>query len=432
MCGRCVQHGGEIRPLNAIAEILIEIEAVGAAVGVTLDPELAPLVTGTRSIEPTALSQWPVRLDDHIRSLLHNIAARQPLVVAMEDLHWADQTTRGVLASLLRARGLERVLLVGTYRSDELHRRHPLLALLAEIERTVRCERIDLTPLRDGDIIELATVILGEQVTDAIRRDLSRRCGGNPFYAEEVLAAGIDGEQLPAGVRHVVLARSQSLGLDAIRCLEAAATLAAPVDPIVLRATTELDGERHHAAVDELCRERFLIASPTGFEFRHDLVREVFLDDLLPGERTSLFARAASALERHRPEHLGEIARLRVSAAQLPEALRTSIVAAEAAETIGAMAEASEHYARALDIWHRVDEPAGCASCTHLQLLRRAARAADLARNFDQAVELGAWPPTRLQEVTRSGKVRSCSSSSTTCGTPAHRGSTASSSARCS
>ncbi len=389
VCGRCLEHGGEVRPLSAIAEILAELEPIADGFGIALHPELAPLVTGSGDGEPTALSRWPARLDDQVRSILHDISVRRPLVVAIEDLHWADQTTRGVLVSLLRARGLERVVLVGTYRSDEMHRRHPLLPVLAEIERTIRCERIDLTALPDGDIAELAEAIIGGHVTETTARDLSRRCGGNPFYAEEIVAAGLDRERPPTGVRHVVLARSQSLGPDAIRCVEAAATLAAPVDPLVLRETSELDLDRYQAAVDELCRERFLNETQVGFRFRHDLVREVFLDELLPGERTALFARAATALERHRPEHLGEIARLRVAAAQLPEALRASIAAATAAEAIGAVAEASESYHRALDIWCRVEQPDELAGCSHLQLLRRAARAADLARDFDRAVELG-------------------------------------------
>ncbi len=169
VCGRCLEHGGEVRPLSAIAEILAELEPVAEGFGIALHPELAPLVTGSGDGEPTALSRWPARLDDQVRSILHDISVRRPLVVAIEDLHWADQTTRGVLVSLLRARGLERVVLVCTYRSDEMHRRHPLLPVLAEIERTVRCERIDLTPLPDREIAELAEAIIGGHVTETAR-----------------------------------------------------------------------------------------------------------------------------------------------------------------------------------------------------------------------------------------------------------------------
>ena len=388
-CGRCLEHGGEIRPLNSIVEILTELVPLAAGVGVALDPELAPLVTGADAGEPTALSRWPARLDGQVRALLHDVADRRPLVIAVEDVHWADRTTRDLLVTLLRSRGLERVLFICTYRSDELHRRHPLLPVLAEIERTTRYERIDLVPLDDDEVAELAAAITGETTADAIGRELASRCGGNPFYAEEILAAGPARGRLPEGVRHVVLARSQTLGTDALQCIESASTLAAPVDSVVLRSTTELDGDRYRAAIDELCRERFLVETRSGFSFRHDLVREVFLDELLPGERMALFARAADSLERHQPSRLGEIARLRVAAAQLDLALRASMAAAVAAESIGAVAEASECYNRALDIWPRVDEPETLAACSHLELLRRSARAADLSRDFDQAMELG-------------------------------------------
>ena len=386
--GRCLEHGGEVRPLNAVAEILAEVVPIAAALGVPVDPELAPLVNGTRAGETTTLSQRPALLDGQVRELLHDLSEHQPLAVAIEDLHWADQTTRELLLSLLQARGLERVLLLATYRSDELHRRHPLLSFLAEIERSVTYERIDLVPLGDSDVTELARAIVGDQVTESAGRELSRRCGGNPFYAEEILAAGAGDAGLSAGLRHVVLARSQPLGVDAVRSLQAASTLAAPIDSAVLKSTIDLSDERYLTAIDELCRERFLVETPSGFRFRHDLVREVFLDELRPGERTALFAAAANALERHQPQRLGEIARLRLAAVQLDQALRTSIAAAESAEAIGAMAEASECYRRAIDIWNRVERAAEITSCSHMQLLRRAARSADLSREFDHAVDL--------------------------------------------
>jgi DNA-binding CsgD family transcriptional regulator/tetratricopeptide (TPR) repeat protein len=388
-CGRCVDHGGEIRPLSAVAEILGELEPVANAVGVAFDPVLEPFVRDAGGLEPTALSQAPLRLDGSVTALLRAIAARRPLVVAVEDLHWADETTRRLVVSLVRARTLGRVWLVGTYRDDELHRRHPLLPLLAELERTGRCERIDLEPLSVAEVTDLASAIAARDVPEDEGRALWHRCGGNPFYAEELLASGDHGGRLPEGVRHVILARSQSLGADALECIQAAATLAAPIDAGVLQSTTALDGGRFSRSLDQLCRERFLIETDQGLRFRHELVREVFLDDLLPGERTNLFARAAAALERDRPDRLGEIARLHLAAAQLTDTLRASVGAADAAEAVGAMAEAVEHYSRAVDIWHRVERPEDVAGISYVQLLRRAARATDLARDFDRAVELG-------------------------------------------
>jgi predicted ATPase len=215
--GRCLEHGGEIRPLSAISEIVAELVPVAAERGVAIHPELAPLVDAGSDTGPTTLSRWPARLDGQLQALLRDVSARRPVAVAIEDLHWADETTRSLLLSLLKARGLDDVLLIGTYRSDELHRRHPLLRSLAEIERTVRCERIELEPLPEGAVDELARAITGDRPDEAAARHLARRSGGNPFYLEELLAAGGAGERLPEGVRHVVLARSQSLGAEALR-----------------------------------------------------------------------------------------------------------------------------------------------------------------------------------------------------------------------
>jgi predicted ATPase len=180
--GRCLEHGGEVRPLSAISEIVADLEPAAAELGMATHPELAPLVDGGDGGEPTVLSRWPARLDGQFQALLRDLSARRPVVVAVEDLHWADQTTRALLISMLRARGLDDVLLVGTYRSDELHRRHPLLQFLAEVERTVRFERIDLAPLPEAVVAELATAILGERPSDATVQDLARRSGGNHFY----------------------------------------------------------------------------------------------------------------------------------------------------------------------------------------------------------------------------------------------------------
>ncbi len=397
-CGRCLEHGGEVRPVTAVAEILAELEGPEVA---SLDPE--PLAGGVASEDDAASAARPAealaRLFHQVRSTLRTVSARGPLVVAVEDLHWSDRTTRGLLSELVRARGLDRVLLIGTFRSDELHRRHPLLPLLADLEHAARPERLDLVPLGQAEVVELAAAILDNSMSEGQGRELVRRSGGNPFYVEELLAADADTGRLPAGVRHVILARSQSLTPDALACVQAASALAVPIDATVLQATAALNPDRYRPAIDSLCRERFLVEEPAGFRFRHELVKEVFLDELLPGERTELFARAARVLEDHRPERLGEIARLHLNAAQLPEALRASVQAAAAASAVGASAEASEHYRRAIELWDRVDAPADRSGVSLLRLLRRAAEVADLARDFDVAVELASRAADEAAEI---------------------------------
>jgi len=388
-CGRCLEHGGEIRPLNAVVEILSELGPVAWSPSATPNPSTASTVDNSNPEAGPAGAQ--ARLFDRMRSALRALSAGGAVVVGVEDLHWSDRTTRVLLAELARVPGLARVLFVATFRSDELHRRHPLLPLLADLEQAARPERIDLAPLDEREVVELADAILEVRIDQERGAELHRRSGGNPFYVEELLAggaAGADTDRLPAGVRHVILARTQSLDPDAVACLQAASTLAAPIDPLVLRAAARLEVERFRPALDTVCGEGFLIEEGSGFSFRHELVREVFIDELLPGERAGLFARAARALEEHRPERLGEIARLHHKAAQLTEAFAFSVQAAEAASSIGASAEAREHYGRALDLWDRVGDAGELAGVSRVRLLRRAAEVADLARDFDLAVEL--------------------------------------------
>ena len=163
-CGRCLEHGSEVRPLTAVAEILAEIGPVVAS------PDSASPSDAAGREDGVPLTATPAEasanLFDHARSMMRALSVRGPLVVAVEDLHWSDRTTRELVTELVRTRGLERVLFIVTYRSDELHRRHPLLPLLADLEQAARPDRIELGPLVETEMLELATEVLGRPVTE--------------------------------------------------------------------------------------------------------------------------------------------------------------------------------------------------------------------------------------------------------------------------
>ena len=324
--------------------------------------------------------------------MLHDVADRRPLVIAVEDVHWADRTTRDLLVTLLRSRGSTACCSSARIAATSSTVVIRCCRCWPRSSARRRYERIDLVPLDDDEVAELAAAITGEATADAIGRELASRCGGNPFYAEEILAAGPARGRLPEGVRHVVLARSQTLETDALKCIESASTLAAPVDSVVLRSTTELDRDCYRAAIDALCRERFLVEDRSGFGFRHDLVREVFLDELLPGERVELFAL-------RRPAGLvgtssAVAARGRSPACVSPPPNSTWRCGRRwrrrwrpsRSEPLPRRVSATTVHS---DIWPRVDEPETLAACSHFESLRRSARAADLSRDFDQAMELG-------------------------------------------
>src|SRR5690348_16561349 len=130
------------------------------------------------------------RLFEALLTLLDELAHDKPLVLALEDLHWADRSTRSFLTFLARSLCDERVLVVATYRADELHRRHPLRPLLAELERDARARRVELRPLTREELAAQLTDILGEAPGDDLLNRLFARSEGNPLFAEELLAAG--------------------------------------------------------------------------------------------------------------------------------------------------------------------------------------------------------------------------------------------------
>ncbi len=135
------------------------------------------------------------------------------MLFIVEDLHWADPATRETIAFLVRQLRTDRVVLVMTFRADELHRRHPLLPWLAELERGGRVERLDLHRLDPGETAALLAAILGERRHDDLAAQIHRRSDGNPFFVEELLGAGEDAAdgRLPSTLREVLLARIVAL-----------------------------------------------------------------------------------------------------------------------------------------------------------------------------------------------------------------------------
>jgi predicted ATPase len=200
LSGDCVELGdGELpyaaivaalRPLARSGDpVLDELGAVDRAALGRLLPGLSGAEVPPVRDEATAQAQ----LFEALLALLEALGRRSPVVLAIEDLHWADRSTRGFVTFLARALCRERVLVVATYRSDELHRRHPLRPLLAELERDVRARRILLSPLSRAEIDEQLSDILGAPAGRALTERLWLRAGGNPLFTEELLAAGLDG-----------------------------------------------------------------------------------------------------------------------------------------------------------------------------------------------------------------------------------------------
>ena len=227
--------------------------------------------------------------------MLGRLGELAPAVIAIEDLHWADRSTRDLLAYLIRSLRRERIVLVATYRSDELHRRHPLRAFLTAHAGGV--ERIELARFDEDELTRLLTAIRGEAPAPELAAQLLARSEGNAFLAEELLAAG--GTELPDTLREAMMARVEQLSDGARAALRVAACAGASVPHRLLSATAGLPEPELEDALREAVTHHVLVRSgDDAYAFRHALLREAVYADVLPGERARLHAAIARALAR--------------------------------------------------------------------------------------------------------------------------------------
>jgi ATP/maltotriose-dependent transcriptional regulator MalT len=393
------QEEGEL-PYAPLTSALRPLARVG-------DPSFAELSRGSRAQLAALLpglddgaspadsleSSAQVRLFEALLDLLGVLSERQPVALFLEDLHWADRSTRTFVSFLARGVRQERLLVVLTYRSDELHRRHPLRPLLSELARLELVRRVDLEPFSRSEVAEILADILGSDPEEDLVDRLYERSEGNPLYAEELLAAGLDGRgALPESLRDAFMLRIERLSSDAQR---AARTIAVGrrLEEEVIAEATAIDPVRLQAALHEAVAEHVLVPGSDGrLRFRHALLREVLYDDLLPGGRGELHLILARALEPrmgHANEREAELAAAvaghYASAGDQPAALRASVHAALAARDVHAYGEAAELAERALELWPRVPGAENQIPLSRIDLLRLAATAHRLAGDRDRA-----------------------------------------------
>lgn len=332
------------------------------------------------------------RLYEMALGLFERMASLRPAVLVLEDLHWIDAASRDLLAVLggnLREAGL---LIVGTYRSDEVTRDHPLHSILLELDRSGRAERIELGGLSHAEVTRQVTGILGTEPASRQARSLHERSEGNPFFVEELVAAGPAAEGLPVTVREVLLTRIERLDSATRRVLRAVAIIGRVSDDELIGTVTGLADDRLDAALHEAVNHRLLIATDDGYDLRHALLREALTADLLPGERNRLHAAAGAALEERAV--LGDIgiaaepARHWYAAGDTPRALAAFVAAADAAATAYASGTALIHYERALTLWPLVPDAAARTGTGYPDLLQRTAQVAMAAGENDRAVAL--------------------------------------------
>jgi DNA-binding CsgD family transcriptional regulator/tetratricopeptide (TPR) repeat protein len=347
---------------------------------------------GTPAEAPTSSSQSSLYLQ--VLGLIERIAADRTTVIALEDLHWADRSTRDMLRFLVRTLSHGRVVLLGTYRTDELHEGHPLLTLLAELGRSAQVERIDLAPFTADEVHAQVAGILGKLPDRALVARLHQRGGGNAFFTEELLAVEQRGEQrLGLSLRETLLARLGGLSpaaRDLLRVV-AVAGQSARYDVLAIVARQEQAGMA--AALREATDRNLLLAGDDDvMQFRHGLLREAAYGELLPGERLAMHAAIAAAVE---SLHVGmdidaavasELAHHWYEARDPRQALPALVRAGRAAEGMFAFGNAFAQYHLALSLWPPGTETVG--GLTRLELTMRTAESAALTGEYGRAIEL--------------------------------------------
>jgi DNA-binding CsgD family transcriptional regulator/tetratricopeptide (TPR) repeat protein len=396
LVGACVQMGDDTLPYAPIVEALRRLADVvgttdlekligpGSAELSRLVPDLVRSPSAVAGVAGIATVSSQGRLLEALLAVLRHLAAERPLLFVVEDIHWADPSTLALLGYLGRNLGGAMVL-VATYRSDELHRRHPLLPFVAELERRGSVERIELLPFDRPEIAELVRAIRADTPPRLIDQ-LSERSDGNAFYIEELLATNTAIGILPATLREVLLARVATLSEPTQDLLRVASAAGSHIAISLLGTVSGLDEPEVHARLREAVERHILTLDATtgGLAFRHALMREAIYEGLLPWERTRLHAAFAVALEavptiEADAARVAELAYHWHAAHDLPRALVAAVRAGAAFDRVSAPDEAHRQYERALDLWERVPDPADLIGLERIELLERAAAAASHA-----------------------------------------------------
>src|SRR6266566_5032476 len=207
-----------------------------------------PLADALRSADHTAPGLAQQQLFGAVLGMLAELAARAPVLLVLEDMHWADRSTRDLLTFLSRVLHRERVAVIATYRTDDLHRGHPLRAVAAELLRLPSVTAVEVGPLRDEAMAEHLTALAQYPLDAAALEVIIRRAEGNTYYAEELLAASACGSDLPAGLAELLLARLQRLSPAGQQVVHAAAVAGRRVDDDLVRQACGLDEPEYEQA----------------------------------------------------------------------------------------------------------------------------------------------------------------------------------------
>lgn len=424
--GGCVEIGADGLPFAPFSTALRALrrelpdQLSAAAAGqeeelARLLPELAEAATFRRAGRHD--EEGMARLFELTARLLERVAADRTVVVALEDLHWADASTRHLLAYLFRTLRTGRLVVLATYRADDIHRRHPLRPLLAELDRLRTVRRIELGRFNREEVGRQIAGIHAAEPDPAQVDEIFERSDGNAFFVEELAVAAHDGccGNLTDSLRDLLLVRVESLPESAQRVARIVAEGGSTVEYRLLAAVARLAEDDLIEALRAAVGANILQAAPgdDGYRFRHSLVREAVGDDLLPGERSRINRRYAEVLEADptlvpADQRVMRLASYWYHAHDAAKALPAVLDASVAARGRHAHSEQLRLLERAMELWDTVPDavraglrpvdytevypPCGCDPETtplrYLDLMAEAAVAGRLSGERERALKI--------------------------------------------
>ncbi|HTF32108.1 MAG TPA: AAA family ATPase [Myxococcota bacterium] len=390
--GRCYEGEGA-PPFGPFAEAVTEYAKALPPEELEKDlgpygPPLSVLAPVLRSRLPDLPAPVPLppdeerwRLLDALTQFLLTASHRAPIVLVLDDLHWADAGTVAMLRHVVRFVSRGHLLLVGAYRDVELDRQHPLADALGALRRETEYERIALHGLDESEVSELLQTMAAQEAPEALVHALSAETDGNPFFLREVLLHLVEERKLyraegrwrsdysveelgiPEGVREVIGRRLSRLSKEANRLLSAASGCAGAFRLNVAAGAAGLEENAALDALDEALEAQ--LVRPAGhadvYDFTHALIRHTLYGELSPSRQVRLHRRLAEEMERvysDPGEHAGEIATQWHRSSAIPGAERGvphCVAAADAAEKAAAHEETASFLGMALDLLPEAD-----------------------------------------------------------------------------
>ncbi|MEO5708448.1 MAG: AAA family ATPase [Nocardioidaceae bacterium] len=389
LTGSCLDISANI-PFNVVLEALMpSLEAGRGTDAAPATTRLAELVRA----RGTSGTLAPGELFDLLRRCVGELA-RRPLLLVLEDMHWSMQSSRDFALSLSRSL-TGPVVVILTFRADDLHRRHPFRSCLVDLGRSAYAHHLDLGPLDREGLGLLVERCTGQPAEPSYVGGLLARSEGNPLFAEELVALADTREELPSRLSDLLLHRVDALSEPTQTMLRAASVTGTRIEVDLLAEVTGSSDAEIEAGLREALDFNVVVRRGEHLEFRHGLIREAVHDDLLPGERSRLHAQFARTLrtrhadggEAHQLAAQSQLAYHWFEAHDLPAALAASFEAGLLAKRYGAP-EAAAHLDRVLDLWDQVPDAATRTGVERSDILRLAAEVAADADDPDRTRSL--------------------------------------------